>query len=180
MVWISGVGFGLFVLLTGLVRLARVASASTTMRSERWRRLTASISSEYGLNRIVHLLESRNPSVLVTWGAVSPKIILPARSAEWPEDRAGIVLRHELAHVRRRDWILHMFAQTLRIVFWFNPLVWIVCRRLRLESECACDDLVLTNIQGHEYAAHLLDLARVLNRPGQFGLQRYRWHAHPP
>jgi len=60
-----------------------------------------------------------------------------------------------------------MIAQTLRIVYWFNPLVWIVCRRLRLESECACDDAVLSgDIAGHEYAGHLLDLARSLNRRG--------------
>jgi beta-lactamase regulating signal transducer with metallopeptidase domain len=80
----------------------------------------------------------------------------------------GLILRHELAHIRRGDWIVHMIAQTLRIAFWFHPLVWVVCRRLRLESECACDDTVLSDdIQGHEYAEHLLELARVLNRPGQ-------------
>jgi hypothetical protein len=133
-----------------------------------WRRLTALISDEYGLRSIVHVLESRNPSILVTFGALCPRVVLPAGASEWAEERARIVLRHELAHVRRRDWIAQMIAQVLRIVFWFNPLVWIVCRRLRLESECACDDAVLSDhIQGHEYAEHLLDLARVLNRHGQ-------------
>src|SRR5262249_30863003 len=58
--------------------------------------------------------------------------------------------------------------QALRIACWFNPLVWIVCRHLRLESECACDDCVLSKeIKAHEYAEHLLDLARLLNRSGQ-------------
>jgi beta-lactamase regulating signal transducer with metallopeptidase domain len=168
MIWVGGVVAGLIVLFTGLVRLAGVVSRSVPMPNGSWRQLAAGISSEYRLTRVVHLLESRNASVLVTWGVFQPRIVLPAGSTEWPEDRARIVLRHELAHVRRRDWIVQMAAQTLRIIYWFNPLVWIVCRRLRLESECACDDAVLAdNIEGHEYAEHLLNLARLLNTHGQ-------------
>jgi beta-lactamase regulating signal transducer with metallopeptidase domain len=168
LVWATGAFAGLVVLFTGLVRLARVVSASVPMPNGIWRQLAGRISSEYGLKSVVHLLESRNSSVLVTWGAIRPRVVLPAGSAEWSEERARIVLRHELAHVRRADWIVQMIAQTVRILFWFNPLVWIVCCRLRLESECACDDIVLSrDINGHEYAEHLLDLARVLNRPGQ-------------
>ena len=168
MIWASGVVAGLIVLFTGLVRLGRVVSASIPVCSGPWRRLTALISEEYGLKSIVHLLESRNASILVTFGTLRPRVVLPAGASDWAEERARIVLRHELAHVRRRDWIAQMLAQVLRIVFWFNPLVWIVCRRLRLESECACDDAVLSDhTQGHEYAEHLLDLARVLNRNGQ-------------
>lgn len=166
--WATGVAIGVIVLVTGFFRLARVVSLSVPMPNGPWRRLTDSISNEYGLKKIVHLLESRNPSVLVTWGALRPRVVLPAGSAKWSEPRVRIVLRHELAHIRRGDWIVQLFAQTLRIVYWFNPLVWIVCRRLRLESECACDDAVLScDIEGPEYAEHLLDLARVLNRSGQ-------------
>ena len=165
-VWSTGALAGVIVLVTGLVRLSRVASASAPMPNGQWTRLSALISSGYGLRRFVQLLESRNSSILVTWGLIHPKVVMPAGSSEWPEDRARIVLCHELAHIRRGDWIVQMIAQTLRIIYWFNPLVWVACRRLRLESECACDDTVLQNdIEGHEYAAHLLDLARVLNRP---------------
>jgi beta-lactamase regulating signal transducer with metallopeptidase domain len=166
--WAIGSLIGLIVLLTGVLRLAAVVARSIPMPYGTWRRLAASISSQYGLKNAVHLLESRNSSVLVTWGAMEPKVVLPAGSAEWPEQRIRIVLRHELAHIRRGDWFVQMIAQALRIIYWFNPLVWIVCRRLRLESECACDDTVLADdIKGHEYAEHLLDLARVLNKPGQ-------------
>jgi beta-lactamase regulating signal transducer with metallopeptidase domain/ankyrin repeat protein len=165
-VWSTGAFVGVFALVTGLVRLARVASASVPVPSRQWVRLAALISREYGLKRLVRLLQSRNSSILVTWGVVRPEVIVPAGSGEWPEDRVRLVLRHELAHIQRGDWLVQMIAQTLRILYWFNPLLWIVCRRLRLESECACDDAVLSNdIEGHEYAGHLLDVARALNRP---------------
>lgn len=92
-------------------------------------------------------------------------MILPAGAEDWPEERVAIVLRHELAHVRRRDWLVHLAVEVLRTIYWFNPLLWIVCHRLRLESEYACDDAVLARCAaGTEYAAHLLALARELNQ----------------
>ena len=168
MIWLIGVSIGLFILFTGLARLARVAGASQPMRDGRWIRLAATISKEHGLRRRVRLLQSQNSSILVTWGALRPELILPAGASGWPEERVAIVLRHELAHIRRLDWIVQLMAQWLRIVYWFNPLPWIVCRRLRLESEYACDDVALSSgVAGPDYAAHLLDLAHALNQSHQ-------------
>ena len=39
-----------------------------------------------------------------------------------------IVLGHELAHIRRYDWLMHLAAALLRAAYWFNPLVWIACQ----------------------------------------------------
>jgi beta-lactamase regulating signal transducer with metallopeptidase domain len=162
-IWAAGALAGLWILVAGLFRLRRLASGSQPIGGI-WADLTARISADYGLPRPVGLLHSRNPSVLVTWGVARPKVILPCGADAWSADVANVVLRHELAHVRRRDWVVQMIAQSLRIVFWFNPLIWIVYRRMRLEAELACDDAVLArDIIGHEYASQLLALARNLN-----------------
>ena len=58
-----------------------------------------------------------------------PTCGLPSEALAWPEERIRIVLGHELAHARRRDWLVQIAADLLRAVYWFNPLVWIVCRR---------------------------------------------------
>jgi TonB family protein len=58
-----------------------------------------------------------------------------------------------------------MAAEAVRAVNWFNPLVWMACTRLRRESEQACDDTVLgRGIGARDYAAHLIDLARLCRR----------------
>ena len=63
------------------------------------------------------------------------------------------MLAHELAHIKRGDWLIQMVAEMARAGYWFNPLVWIACRRLRLESEQATDDVVLhAGIDGSAYA----------------------------
>jgi TonB family protein len=74
-----------------------------------------------------------------------------------------MVLWHELAHIQRRDWLVQMIAELLRTIYWFNPVIWIACRRLRFESEQACDDAVLNRgLDGPEYATELIGLVRDL------------------
>jgi hypothetical protein len=79
-----------------------------------------------------------------------------------------IVLCHELAHIRRGDWVIQIAAQLVRSIYWFNPLLWMACARLRLESEQACDDRVLNlGVERTEYATQLLDLARAFKKNGR-------------
>src|SRR6185503_11269680 len=58
---------------------------------------------------------------------------------------------------------VQLAAEALRAIHWFNPFVWITCRRLREESELACDDAVLRRgLEPVDYASHLLAVARQL------------------
>ncbi len=162
-IWLAGVAVGLAILLIGLLRLAWVAMHARRLTHGRWFDLTEEISRAYGLRRPVTLLQSAHPSLLVTWGLARPKVILPSAGDEWSEARARVVLSHELAHIRRGDWIVQLSAELLRAIYWFNPLLWLACRRLRLESEHACDDEVMSRgVEGTDYATHLIELARVL------------------
>jgi beta-lactamase regulating signal transducer with metallopeptidase domain len=160
-IWMTGAAAGLFVLAVGLLRLRSIASRATRLPSGPWVDAAADIARDYGLSRPPVVLQSDPPSLLGTWGFTHAKVLLPADATGWPADRIRIVLGHELAHVRRGDWTVQVAADVLRSVYWFNPLVWIACRRLRLLSEQACDDAVLKlGVQGPDYASELIDLAR--------------------
>jgi beta-lactamase regulating signal transducer with metallopeptidase domain len=164
-IWLAGFAIGLSFLFAGFARLAWLASRSESVVNGTWTEIAATLSRRLGLPRPVLLLQSDHPTLLVTWGLHQPKVILPDAARDWPEDRVQIVLAHELAHIRRGDWLVQMAAELLRAVYWFNPLIWIACRRLRRESEHACDDAVLgLGVEGTEYASHLLDLARAFRR----------------
>src|SRR5262245_49539487 len=167
LVWLWAVGamLGLLGLAIGFARLVWLESRSTRLSSGRWTTLAGEIARASGLSRPVTLLQSEHPAVLVTWGFRRPRVILPASAGEWPDDRTRVVLLHEIAHIRRGDWLTQLAAECLRAVYWFNPLVWVASRRLRQESEHACDDAVLNGgVAGTEYATHLLALARLAAR----------------
>jgi beta-lactamase regulating signal transducer with metallopeptidase domain len=160
-VWATGAALSLLVLLVGFARLSWIASRASQLVDGPWMRAARDISRAYGLRQVPVLLHSNHPSALGTWGVAPAKVLLPADAASWSGERIQIVLAHELAHVRRRDWIVQTAAELLRAIYWFNPLVWLAARRLRLESEQACDDAVLTlGVEGETYASELVDLAR--------------------
>jgi beta-lactamase regulating signal transducer with metallopeptidase domain len=161
--WLAATIAALGALAMSLVRLARLRARCVPVTG-RWRDLAAELSRECGVRRPVALLQSPEASLLVTYGEVAPGILLPAGASEWADDRRRVVLRHELAHIRRHDAAVQLVGEVLRVMQPINPLVWIACRRLRRESEYACDDAVLAGgVPATDYAAHLLEVAKQLS-----------------
>ena len=100
-------------------------------------------------------------TVPMVWGIFRPVILLPIGAGSWQTERLRAVLFHELAHIKRQDWVMQMIAQIVCAVYWFNPLVWFAARWMRIEAEQACDDQVLNaGYQPTDYAQHLLDVVR--------------------
>jgi TonB family protein len=154
-------------LIMGLVGVGRIAARAAPIDDARWLDALATVANRYGLEREIIVARTDSPDLLATWGIVRPHVLLPRHAADWTLDRVRVVFCHELAHIRRHDWLVQVSAETMRALLWFNPLAWIVCNRLRRESELACDDEVLgLGVHGPEYATHLVDLARTCRRGG--------------
>lgn len=161
--WIAGAGAGMLVLLSGALRLAWIAFRSEPLDEPRWTSILEQVRGELRIRRPVSLLQSRSVLFLGTWGVVKPRILVPPGAEQWPDMRIRMVLGHELAHVKRHDWTIQVLAEAARAIYWFNPLFWIACSRLRRESEHACDDTVVRMGEaGTRYAEELLQLTRTL------------------
>ena len=94
-------------------------------------------------------------------GVFRPTILMPADIADWttPDERAAMI-RHELAHVNRRDPLINLFQAAFSVIFFFHPLVHYACRQLSLEREMACDDrVVASGVAAEVYAAGILKAA---------------------
>ena len=160
-IWLGGLALNFLVLLIGVARLRWLASRAIPVEDGRWFEAAGHAARLIELARQPRLLRGDHPALLVTWGLLRPKVLLPSGAESWGDERLRLVLAHELAHIRRRDWLMQIGAELLRSIYWFNPLMWIGSARLRQESEQACDDEVLRlGVGGASYASHLLDLAR--------------------
>ena len=160
-IWGLGALVGVGIVMAGMWRVSRLSLHGRELDDGPWREQTDEIACEFGIHQPVRLIHSPHPMLLVTWGSMRPRILLPASALGWSDDRVRVVVCHELAHVTRHDWMILIAANVLRSVYWFNPLVWIAYRRLRQESEQACDDLVLARgVAAADYASHLLAVAR--------------------
>ncbi len=125
-------------------------------------------ANELAITRRVTLLESAECHVPVTWGWLRPIVLLPTTADKWPSALRRQVLLHELAHVRRADWLVQMLIQAICAVYWWNPFVWLCARKWAAACEQACDDLVLSRgIAPSEYAENLLALAKVFSGTSQ-------------
>jgi TonB family protein len=141
--WLTGVALVLIRFAAGVIRLAGLTQRS---RAAGPVRVSESIQTP------------------MTWGAIRPVILLPAYVENWPTEQRDVVVRHERAHIERRDWIWQAFAQVMTAVFWFHPLVWLAVAQMRQEAEHAADDATLAaGVQAPDYADRLMAVARQLS-----------------
>jgi HEAT repeat protein/beta-lactamase regulating signal transducer with metallopeptidase domain len=163
--WLFGAALLLARMFLGAILVRRIVRLGTPLKSYRWLQLLHSTSEDMEVVAPVRLVRSGALPMPVTAGILRPVIVLPEGSEQWDEDRRRAVLMHELAHVSRLDLAFHLMSRVACAVYWFNPLVWFAARKLRTESERACDDLVLNaGTRASEYADHLLHIVRAAGR----------------
>ncbi|MEM6699303.1 MAG: M56 family metallopeptidase, partial [Bacteroidota bacterium] len=112
----------------------------------------------------------------MTFGLFQPKILLPANAQNWSQEQLKIVLLHELAHIKRHDYLLHLIGLLTLSIFWFHPLVWLLQKWQQSEREKACDEYVLKQgISKTNYAESLVKIAR-----NMLSKKAHRWHSSLP
>lgn len=159
--WLTGAVALMLSLARGLWRARALRTRAMPLDHSGWPSLLADCSERLGIRRVTDLAESDDISAPMTWGFVRPVILLPAASREWSDERRRVVLLHELAHIQRNDWVVHVLSRIACIVYWFNPLVWLGANHMNIEREKACDDdVIAAGTKPSAYAAHLLDIAR--------------------
>jgi hypothetical protein len=91
---------------------------------------------------------------------------MPLSSFAWPDSKVTRFMLHEIAHVKRCDWLWKISVQMLCSVFWLVPTVWIMSRKTAWYAELSCDDEVIRSRHSEiDYAKDLLEMAMSIMRP---------------
>ena len=129
--------------------------------------LTAELAGQIGLRRAPIAVCVAGDCPLFVCGLWRPRLVLPGRllASLNSAERRQVVL-HELAHVKRRDLLWGWPVEIARIVYFFNPLVYLAAYRLRLERELACDQLAMAR-SGHPPADYARTLVQVVSHASE-------------
>ncbi|MHC4922626.1 MAG: M56 family metallopeptidase [Planctomycetota bacterium] len=114
-----------------------------------------------GLSRVPEVLLSPRSGGAAVLGSLRPVVVLPVEAEGWSPSEAEHILLHEFAHVRRGDPVTRAVLESLRLLHWFHPLVWLAVRRMDALRELCCDATVSAVLQGEtrEYRGTLLRTA---------------------
>ncbi|RPI86581.1 MAG: PDZ domain-containing protein, partial [Planctomycetaceae bacterium] len=160
-VWALGACAFWAVLAWGVVSLALRSRRLPRSESGLIRSIADVAASQLKLPHHVDVRLEDTTALPATWGWLHPTVLLPASAQWWPAERIHLVLKHELAHVLRHDWLTQILALAATGFHWFNPFAWQALRQLRVEQEMACDDRVLlSGAAATDYAAELIAVLR--------------------
>jgi beta-lactamase regulating signal transducer with metallopeptidase domain len=148
-------------LVVGALRLARFRKRSLPVDKASYASLLAELSREMNIKGTIALLQSERCRVPFTYGIERSLVFIPQDVEKWPREHLRAVLKHELVHIKRRDYAAKLFVRIMCSLFWYMPFVWVAYSNLCAEQEKACDTAIVesgTNPAG--YARVLINVAR--------------------
>lgn len=159
-IYILGVTWVAFFQLFGLVDIFMITKNARPILDTKHQELLQDVQRSFSVDKDVELKETEELDSPVMWGHWSPVILLPMEHEQWDDERRKRVLAHEMAHIKRNDWMLKLISKCVCAIFWLVPLAWYVANRLEWYAELASDDEVVDRLDCRtEYAQDLMDLS---------------------
>jgi beta-lactamase regulating signal transducer with metallopeptidase domain len=142
--WFVGVALLSLLHLAGWLRLARLRRHAVAAVGIEIEQRFEDLKRRLAVSRPVRLLRSTAVAVPAVIGWWRPLVLVPAGVLiGMAPAELEAVLAHELAHIRRHDYLVNLFQALLEIVLFYQPAVWWVSRQVRVERELCCDDLAV-------------------------------------
>ncbi|MFI5178571.1 MAG: M56 family metallopeptidase [Vicinamibacterales bacterium] len=164
--WVAGVVALSIRLLGGWIAARRLARRALSPASPEIRAMAERLAGQLGLHRIVDVAQSTAVVVPIMIGWLKPVVILPtAVLSGFSPEQVEALLVHELAHVRRHDYLVNLLQAMVETVLFYHPAVWWLSGRVRDEREHCCDDLSIQICDRLVYVRALSDLAAMSTPP---------------
>jgi bla regulator protein BlaR1 len=154
--WTAGFLFFALRLVVGVIYNQKLILSATLLDDE-WALYIKETAAKLRINRLVSLAQSTAVSAPMVIGFFKPVVLIPVGmltglSAEQLET----IFLHELAHIRRHDYVMNAVQSFIEVVYFFNPFVWTISGIIKREREYCCDDDVVRQHRGVRAYAHAL------------------------
>jgi TonB family protein len=165
--WFAGVIFFVARLNFGLRVARRLKSAGTETPPQDLLHAFDVLRIRLGIARAVALLHSARVQVPTVIGWLRPVVLIPASCLTGlSTEQIEAIFCHELAHVRRHDYLVSVFQSVVEALLFYHPAVWWVSKQVRHERECCCDELAVA--MGNDVLAYAKALSYLEERRASF------------
>lgn len=131
--WLGGLYF------TYQLKTVQLIAVSTA-----WEEKVQALAAKLGIHRTVALWESAKVEVPLIIGQVRPMILLPiGMLAGLTPQQLEAILIHELAHIRRHDFLVNLLLSAMEILLFYHPVFWWISNKILEERELCCDDIAV-------------------------------------
>lgn len=131
-------------LISGLQHVNRIRHRNNSAVSTEWKNRLDVLARQTGINTSIAFLQSALISVPAVIGFLKPVLLVPAGLlSNLPPEQVEAILLHELAHIRRKDFLVNLLQSILETFFFFNPAIIWISSLIREEREACCDDMVI-------------------------------------
>ncbi|HEY3055967.1 MAG TPA: M56 family metallopeptidase [Thermoanaerobaculia bacterium] len=144
-VWLAGVLILTLRLALSWSRARALAHRDAVAADPSWQRVATRLSDAFGLRAAVRLVVSNAVEVPSVVGWLKPVVLLPISSfSGLTTEQLEMVLAHELAHIRRHDFLVNALQSVIETLLFYHPAVWWLSHQIRIERENCCDDLAVS------------------------------------
>jgi beta-lactamase regulating signal transducer with metallopeptidase domain/uncharacterized coiled-coil protein SlyX len=142
--WVIGASVLLLRLIGSWVYVQQLKAEGIRLTESRIQEMFRRIATKLNIRSTVHLFESVRVSTPVVIGFIKPVVLLPVGLATGlTTKQIEAILAHELAHVKRFDYLVNLLQSLVEVVYFFHPALWWLSSRVRAEREHCCDDVAV-------------------------------------
>lgn len=142
--WAAGAIFFTLRMVSAWWYVSKLRTESSVI-DDGWSDRLQVLAGQLGINRVITLAQSARIHSPMVIGCLKPIVLVPmGMLAGLPAEQIEAIFIHELAHIRRHDYIINLIQSFIEAIFFFNPFVWIISGIIRREREYCCDDTVVS------------------------------------
>ena len=155
--WLIGAAVLVIRFLGGWIYTEYLRHNSRLVMNKEWRVRFGVLTAKLKVYQSIELKESSKILTPMVIGTLQPVVLIPiGLLLGFPTAQIEAILAHELAHIRRHDYLVNMLQSFVEVVFFFHPALWWLSERVRVEREHCCDDLAIEACGDRLSLAHAL------------------------
>ncbi|HEV7349274.1 M56 family metallopeptidase [Telluribacter sp.] len=155
--WLVGAGLLLLRFVGSWLYVEYLRSGAVLVADRAWRNRFSILTAKLNITGSIELYESTRILTPMVIGALSPVVLVPVGLLTgFSPAEVEAILVHELAHIRRHDYLVNLLQSFVEVVFFFHPALWWISNRVRTEREHCCDDIAISISGDRVSLAHAL------------------------